>query len=268
MSTPQRAHIIFGLPLDPLTMSDVVSRCEAAIKARKRLLIGVVNAAKIVKLRQNMQLRDSILECDVVVADGQSVVWASKLLHKPLPERIAGIDLFEQLLAVADRDGLAVYLLGAKEQVLTALIERVRTRFPGLHIAGSHNGYFDDTRAGEIAADIRNSGADMLFLGMVSPKKEIFLGTWGATLDVPVLHGVGGSFDILAGVTKRAPALWRRLGCEWLYRLLQEPGRLWWRYTSTNVVYIGLTLRELYRPQLPYPHPATTPAPGAGRATS
>jgi N-acetylglucosaminyldiphosphoundecaprenol N-acetyl-beta-D-mannosaminyltransferase len=241
-------RVLFGLPLDALTMPQVLARCEQAVESRERLLIGVVNAAKIVKLRQDDLLRNSLLECDVLLADGQAVVWASRLLRKPLPERVAGIDLFEQLLSLADRDGRSVYLLGAKEEVLTALVERVTARFPGLKIAGRHHGYFDDAQAAEIAADIRGSGADMLFLGMVSPKKEIFLGTWGPELQVSVLHGVGGSFDILAGITKRAPEWWQRAGLEWLYRVIQEPRRLWRRYLTTNLAFIALTVREAIRP--------------------
>jgi N-acetylglucosaminyldiphosphoundecaprenol N-acetyl-beta-D-mannosaminyltransferase len=245
-------RILFGLPINAITMPEVLTRCEDSIQSRKRILIGVVNAAKIVTLRRDVHLRNSLLECDVLLADGQAVVWASKLLRKPLPERVAGIDLFEQLLSLADRDSRSVYLLGAKQEVLNTLVERINDRFPGLKISGFHNGYFQDAQAGAIAADIRSSGADMLFLGMVSPKKEIFLGTWGATLDVPVLHGVGGSFDILAGVTKRAPKFWQRAGLEWLYRVVQEPRRLWRRYLTTNIAFVALTFRELIRPAPDY----------------
>jgi N-acetylglucosaminyldiphosphoundecaprenol N-acetyl-beta-D-mannosaminyltransferase len=240
--------VLFGLPMDAVTMPAVLARCETAIQTRKPLLIGVVNAAKVIKVRHDEDLRRSVLECDLVLADGQSVVWASRLLRKRLPERVAGIDLFEQLLILADREHRSVYLLGAKEEVLSALVDHIAMRFPGVKVAGRHNGYFTDAQAGEIAADIGASGADMLFLGMVSPKKEIFLGTWGPTLKVPVLHGVGGSFDVLAGVTKRAPQRWQRSGFEWLYRLIQEPRRLWRRYLVTNLAFIALTARELVKP--------------------
>jgi N-acetylglucosaminyldiphosphoundecaprenol N-acetyl-beta-D-mannosaminyltransferase len=247
-------RLILGMPIDPLTMDDVLDRCRSALTTRQRLLVGVVNAAKMVKLRQDAHLRDSLLECDVLLADGQAVVWASRLLRWPVPERVAGIELFERLLGVAAEDGWSVYLLGAKPDVLALLRERLAERLPGLKIAGSRDGYFTDAEAADVAADIRNSRADMLFLGMTSPKKENFLGDFGATLNVPVLHGVGGSFDILAGITKRAPVRWQRLGLEWLYRVLQEPGRLWRRYLITNVTFIALVLRELVRRQPPYQH--------------
>jgi N-acetylglucosaminyldiphosphoundecaprenol N-acetyl-beta-D-mannosaminyltransferase len=190
----------------------------------------------------------------VLVADGQSVVWASRLLRRRLPERVAGVDLFERLLELAARDGWSVYLLGARADVLATLQQRLGERFPALKIAGARDGYFPDTASPTVAADITESGADMLFLGMTSPKKEIFLGDYGETLGVPVLHGVGGSFDILAGITKRAPQLWQRLGLEWLYRVVQEPRRLWRRYLTTNATFIALVLRELIRRQPPYRH--------------
>jgi N-acetylglucosaminyldiphosphoundecaprenol N-acetyl-beta-D-mannosaminyltransferase len=179
-------------------------------------------------------------------------VWASRLLRAPLPERVAGIDLFERLLEVGARDGWSVYLLGAKPDVLAQLRRRLASRFPALKIAGSHDGYFSDADASTVAEDIRASGADMLFLAMPSPSKEIFLGDWGPSLGVPVLHGVGGSFDVLAGVTKRAPLRWQKLGLEWLYRVIQEPSRMWRRYLTTNGRFIALVLHELIRRQSPY----------------
>jgi N-acetylglucosaminyldiphosphoundecaprenol N-acetyl-beta-D-mannosaminyltransferase len=243
---------VFGLLLDAVTMGEVLVRCDRAVQDRQRLLIGVVNAAKVVKLRRDDVLRDSLLDCDLLLADGQAVVWASRLLGQPLPERVAGVDLFERLLERAAQDRRSVYLLGARPEVLATLRQRVRDRFPGLTIAGSHDGYFSDADASAVAADIAASGADMLFLGMTSPKKEVFLSTYGDVLGAPVLHGVGGSFDILAGMTKRAPVRWQRLGLEWLYRLLQEPRRMWRRYLTTNTAFIWLTLKERVRPSPVY----------------
>jgi N-acetylglucosaminyldiphosphoundecaprenol N-acetyl-beta-D-mannosaminyltransferase len=237
-------RVLFGVPFDALTMDAVVDICDRSLANGNRMLIGVVNAAKIVNMRRDDMLRAALLECDLILADGQAVVWASSLLGRPLPERIAGIDLFEKLLEYADKHGHSIYLLGAKSEVLTGLRARIVDRFPGLRIAGSHDGYFIDSESPTIAADVRRSGADMLFLGMTSPKKEIFLGTYADSIGVRILHGVGGSFDIFAGITKRAPVRWQRLGLEWLYRLLQEPGRMSRRYLITNSAFIWLTARE------------------------
>ena len=248
-SSPRReTQLLFGLAMDGLRIGEVVERCRLAIQTRRPLLIGVLNAAKIVNLRRDATLRDALLDCDMLLADGQSVVWASWLLRRPLPERVAGIDLFEALLDLADLERRSVYLLGARPEVLGALTQNVRQRWPGLQIAGSHDGYFADAEASDIAADIRASGADMLFLGMASPKKELYLRRFRHELDIPVLHGVGGSFDILAGLTRRAPLGWRRLGLEWAYRLAQEPRRMWKRYLVTNVGFISLTVIEAFRP--------------------
>ena len=208
----------------------------------------MVNAAKVVNLRSDPALRDSLLECDMVLADGQSVVWAGRLLGASLPERVAGIDLFESLLQLADRDSRSIYLLGARPEVVKTLAERITQDYPHLVIAGYRDGYFGDDEAGEIAAEIKASEADMLFLGMVSPKKEIFLGTYGHDLGVSVLHGVGGSFDVLAGVTQRAPESWQRVGMEWAYRLKQEPRRLWKRYVRTNTRFLAQVVVEKFRP--------------------
>lgn len=240
--------LLFGMYLDAMRMDEVVERCRAALTTRSRILLGVLNAAKVVKLRQDPLLRNSLIECDLLLADGQSIIWASKLLRRPLPERVAGIDLFQRLLELADREHRSIALLGAQPDVLAALEDVIRRRFPGLRIACSHHGYFSPEEAGQIAADIRSSGADMLFIGMTSPKKEIFLATYGLSIQVPVLHGVGGSFDVMAGLTRRAPVAWQKAGLEWAYRVLQEPRRLWWRYLSTNSSFIQLTARELFRP--------------------
>jgi N-acetylglucosaminyldiphosphoundecaprenol N-acetyl-beta-D-mannosaminyltransferase len=235
---------VLGAVLDPLTTRDVVARCVAAVEDDQRLNIGVVNAAKIVKMRSDPLLRQSVLDCDLVLADGQAVVWAARLLGHRVPERIAGIDLFLELLAEAARRNQRVYFLGARRQVLDAVLDEVARQFPGLVVAGARDGYFSDEEAGDVAKEIAETRADMLFLGITSPKKEIFIGQWGKVTEAKVIHGVGGSFDILAGQTKRAPRAWQRAGLEWLYRLLQEPVRLGPRYLTTNTKFLAMLARE------------------------
>lgn len=236
---------MFGIDLDPLTLDETVQRCVAAVESGNQLEIGVVNAAKVVKMRRDPGLRAAVTGCDLVVADGQSVVWASRVLRTRLPERVAGIDLFVRLLQEAEQRGLAVYFLGARPAVLDAMTERLRERFPGLKIAGCRDGYFTDADAPAIADAVAESGAQLLFLGMTSPKKENFVADYGRRTGANVLHGVGGSFDVLAGVVKRAPRSWQRLGIEWLYRALQEPRRLGGRYLTTNTAFITLVVWEL-----------------------
>ncbi|MER6072935.1 WecB/TagA/CpsF family glycosyltransferase [Streptomyces sp. NPDC001817] len=238
---------LFGVELDPLTMDETVARCLEAVRDGRQLEIGVVNAAKLVNMRRDARLARAVSGCDLVLADGQAVVWAGRVLRAPLPERVAGIDLFLRLLTEAEAAGLPVYFLGARQDVLEQMLRRVADRFPRLEVAGSRNGYFDDSQQEAIAEAIARSGAQMLFLGMTSPKKEIFTAAYGARTGARVVHGVGGSFDILAGVTKRAPGSWQRWGLEWLYRALQEPRRLGRRYLTTNAAFLLMTARELIR---------------------
>ncbi|MBE8470391.1 WecB/TagA/CpsF family glycosyltransferase [Streptomyces justiciae] len=246
---------LFGVELDPLTMDQTVERCLEAVRDGRQLEIGVVNAAKLVNMRRDERLATAVSGCDLVLADGQAVVWAGRVLKAPLPERVAGIDLFLRLLAEAETAGMSVYFLGAKEEVLEEMVRRVAARFPGLKVAGRRNGYFDDSEQAAIADAIAESGAQMLFLGMTSPKKEIFTAAYGERTGARVVHGVGGSFDILAGITKRAPAAWQRWGLEWLYRVLQEPRRLGRRYLTTNAAFLLMTARERFRLT-----PSTAPA--------
>ncbi|MFO0837892.1 MAG: WecB/TagA/CpsF family glycosyltransferase [Phycisphaerae bacterium] len=236
---------ILGVPIHPLTTEQVLARVDEAIAQRRRLLLGVVNAAKLVNMRSDAELRESVLAADLVLADGMSLVWAGRLLGRRLPERVAGIDLMTALLTRGAKRGYRFFLLGATQEVLDEVKSRVATDYPGAVVAGARNGYYTPDDEPALAAEIAASRSDVLFVAMSSPKKERFLARWFAELDVPVCHGVGGSFDVLAGKVRRAPRIWQALGMEWLYRLLQEPGRLWKRYLITNTVFAGLLLRAM-----------------------
>lgn len=238
---------LFETPVHPLRMHDVLNLVDNAITTRSRLVIAVVNAAKLVNMRRDALLRESVITSDITLADGMAVVWASKMLGRPLPDRVAGIDLMTEMIARANERGYRLYLLGATQEVLDAVMERIRREYPNAVIAGSHHGYFRDEDEAAIADSIVAVQPDMLFVAMSPPKKEIFLGKWGAKLNVPVCHGVGGAFDVMAGKVRRAPRLMQRLGMEWLYRVMQEPGRLWRRYLVTNSIFLWMLLREMLR---------------------
>ncbi len=238
---------VLGVPVVPATLRDAVDWVDHAVSSRERLHVGVVNAAKIVNMRRDPELRDDVLSSDVVFADGMSVVWASRLLGPPLPERVTGIDLMHRILEHGQSRGYRVYLLGATPQVVAAAGARLHTLYPGIEIVGSHHGYFADTEEEAVASAIAHARPDVLFVAMTSPRKERFLSRWSGRLGVPVCHGVGGSLDVVAGQVKRAPETWQRLGLEWLYRVKQEPARLWRRYLVTNSIFVGLVLAELAR---------------------
>jgi N-acetylglucosaminyldiphosphoundecaprenol N-acetyl-beta-D-mannosaminyltransferase len=238
---------VLGVPIHALTMDEVLSRVEEAVDRRHRLCIGVVNAAKVVNMRRDPTLRRAVLSCDVIVADGMSVVWAGRMLNHPIPERVAGIDLMLGMLRRGDRRHYRVYCLGATDSVLDTAVARIAADYPNVAIVGRHHGYFGAEDAPAVAAAIAAARPDILFVAMTSPKKEQFLARWGEDIGVPVCHGVGGSFEVLAGAVRRAPARWQRLGLEWLFRVWQEPRRLWRRYLVTNAVFCGLVLSELVR---------------------
>ncbi len=239
--TAQRA-LIFGMPLDLVTMDETVAACVDLIEGGLPSHHVVLNAGKVVLASKDDRLRDSITRADIVNADGQSVVWAGRFLGHRVPERVTGIDLMHRLLIEAAMRGWAVYFLGARQEVLDAAISSLTSSYPGLVIAGAHDGYF--TEAAPIVHEVRASRARLLFVAMPSPAKEYLvadnLSDFGPLLAV----GVGGSLDVVAGHVARAPRWMQRSGLEWLYRLLQEPKRMWRRYLVGNSRFIWLTLRE------------------------
>ncbi|HEY7075113.1 MAG TPA: WecB/TagA/CpsF family glycosyltransferase [Solirubrobacteraceae bacterium] len=242
---PERAAVL-GCEIDRVRMSDAVARCDEFVRERTGARYMAVNASKVVLMRRDPELRRAG-DCELVTADGQAVVWASRLLGDPLPERVAGIDLMCELLSLAERRGYRVYLLGARADVLERAVERIRERHPRLRLAGRHHGYLSAEDEPAVVAAVRAAAPDLLFVGMPSPRKERFLSRWGGELDVPFAMGVGGSIDVLAGLTRRAPWIWQRLGMEWAYRLIQEPRRLFGRYLSTNCAFLAMTAGELWR---------------------
>jgi N-acetylglucosaminyldiphosphoundecaprenol N-acetyl-beta-D-mannosaminyltransferase len=239
----ERVHLL-GSPLDVVDMDEAVARCEAAIGAGEYLQHMSINAAKLVSMRDDEELREGVNACGLVTADGQSVVWAARVFGVRLPERVAGIDLMERMLAAAAERGYRVYFLGARQQVLETAIARLRQRYPKLVVAGSQHGYFEDSETDEVAAAISGSNPDILFVAMSSPRKEHFLGRLGPSLGAPFAMGVGGSVDVIAGLTRRAPVLLQRLGLEWAYRMAQEPRRLAKRYLLKNASFVWMVARE------------------------
>jgi len=250
-STPKCDTVnLFGVQVAALRMNELVNIAHEHIHSRKRLLVGVVNVAKIVNMQKDPKLFKCLKEADLVLADGMPIVWLSRLLGDRLPERVAGIDIMLELLKQANDRHYRVYFLGTESQVLQKVVAVVQRDYPGICIAGYRDGYFDKHEEQNVAEDIRKSNADMLFVGIKTPQKEYFLQTWQDFVNVPVCHGVGGSFDILAGVTKRAPLWMQKSGLEWAYRFFQEPKRMWKRYIVTNTIFIRLSFEEILKTRL------------------
>lgn len=241
-----RAEVL-SCAIDRVDLDGALARCEEAIASRRFVQHMAINAAKLVAMRDDAELARVIRGCELVTADGQAVVWASRVLGDPLPTRVAGIDLMEALLARAATRGYRVYILGARQEVLEQAVQRLRERHPSLQLAGYRDGYFADEEEAAVAAAIAQARPDILFVAMSSPRKELFLGEHGPRLGVPFVMGVGGAIDVVSGITRRAPRLMQRLGLEWLFRLLQEPRRLFRRYAVTNARFVELVLRERLR---------------------
>jgi len=236
---------LMNTKVDSLTMVQVVDIIDKKIRRRESLTIAVVNAAKLVNMQHDETLFEDVTSSNLILADGMAVVWASKILGPKLPERISGIDLMYRMMERGDRDGFRFYLFGASEAVSRDVESRIKESYPGAIIVGRRNGYFDENEEEDIAREIAASGADILLVAITSPIKERFMAHWRDSLNVPIIHGVGGSFDVMAGRVQRAPILFQKLGLEWLYRVLQEPRRLAWRYLKTNTLFIAYFLREV-----------------------
>lgn len=233
---------VLGSNLDPLTMEETLQRVEEIIKKGEPTQHVVINASKINLMNENKELADIVNECPLINADGQSIVWASRLLGYKVPERVAGIDLFIKIIEICAMKGYKPYFFGAKEEVVRTVVEKFKEQYPNLKTAGYRNGYFKDEESEEIATRINESGADILFVAFSSPKKEFWIRKYQPIMRVPFAMGVGGSFDVVAGVTKRAPKWMQKCGLEWFYRFIQEPRRMFKRYIIGNIKFIKFVL--------------------------
>lgn len=236
---------ILGCPVDALDRSGVLTRVTTAMAEGRRLAPSLVNTAKLVGMHRNAELREDVLSGDLILADGAGVVLAAWLSGRPLPQRIAGIDLMMSIVAIAASRGFRPYLLGARPEVVERAARRLISAHPGLCLAGRHDGYFRAEDEAELVAEINASGADCLFVALPTPMKERFLARNRDALTVSVIMGVGGSFDVIAGRVARAPDWVQRWGLEWLFRLAQEPGRMGKRYLVTNTVFAAWLARAL-----------------------
>tara|TARA_B100001146_G_C16144543_1_gene418281 strand:- start:344 stop:1093 length:750 start_codon:yes stop_codon:yes gene_type:complete len=244
VSNPQRIKIL-NTAIDNLSMQETLALVQEKIQTGEQVHHVVVNAGKVVAMQKDAELRHSVNQCHIINADGQSVVWASRFLGKPLKERVAGIDLMESLVEMAHKNNNKIFLFGAKEEVVKNVVDKYSEIYSPNIIAGYRNGYFSPSEEEEIAQQIADSGTQMLFVAISSPIKENFLYKYRETLkDVNLIMGVGGSFDVVAGKTKRAPIWMQKAGLEWFYRFAQEPRRMWKRYLVGNSKFIYLVLRE------------------------
>lgn len=233
------------VPIHAVDLQTALARVDEFIAARTPHYNIAINAAKVVEFQADAALRDAIEAAHLRTADGQAVVWAARLLGRPLPTRVAGSDLMEALLAHAARRGYSVYLLGAREDIVRACATKAQALHPSLRIAGYRDGYFRPEDEADVVEAIRSTRPDILFLGFGTPAKEYFMHRHYRALDVPFVMGVGGTFDVFAGLVARAPRWMQRAGLEWAFRLGQEPRRMWKRYLVGNTRFTWIIAREL-----------------------
>jgi N-acetylglucosaminyldiphosphoundecaprenol N-acetyl-beta-D-mannosaminyltransferase len=229
---------------DPLTLPQTVDEVFRFLDSGKHGWLCTVNVAILMMMRSNPRLQRFVDNAALIVADGQPLVWCSPWLGERIPVRVTSVDLVDAICDRAALLGKRVYLLGATQSVVSTLAQRLRERHKGLQIAFS-DGYFSPQESRARAEMIRSSGADILLVGMGVPRQEIFLEEELEHSGASIGIGVGGSFDVLAGLRKRAPLWVQNLGFEWLYRLVQEPRRLFARYFVTNCQFIWLLLFAL-----------------------
>jgi N-acetylglucosaminyldiphosphoundecaprenol N-acetyl-beta-D-mannosaminyltransferase len=238
---------MMGCRIDNLSMEETLQTIEGFIKSGKPHQHVVVNVDKLVKASRDAELRRIINDCALVNVDGMPVVWASRLLGRPLKERVAGVDLFEALMRRSASRGWRVFLLGAREEVVSGVKSAYEQKYPGLTVAGYRNGYWRPEEEAAVVEHVKAAGADLLFVAISSPKKEQFLGRYQAEMQIPFAMGVGGTFDVAVGRVKRAPVWMQNAGLEWFYRFLQEPRRMFRRYFVEDMAFFGLLLKEALR---------------------
>ena len=240
---PWRRITLFDLPVDDLTMSETLDAVDGFIAEGGVHQHVVVNVSKVVQADRDPTLRAVIAACDLVNADGQPIVWASRLLGTPLRERVTGVDLMQRLFGRAAERGYRLYLLGARHEVVATVADRLAREHPGVVIAGWRDGYWSPSDEAAVVDAIAAAKPDILFVAISSPAKERFLARWKDTIGAPFVMGVGGSFDVYAGIVRRAPRWMRRLGLEGLFRVIQEPGRMWRRYVGDAPRFALIVLR-------------------------
>jgi len=231
--------------IDNISFDETINIIHQGILNKESIQLTDVNAVKIIQIKSDKNLEKSVAISDIINADGQSLVWASRFLGTPLKERVAGIDLMDNLIKQAYENHFKIFFFGAKEEVVKKVVEIYSKKYNKNIIAGYRNGYFSANDEPLIAKEIKDSGAQMLFVAITSPFQENFLYKNKEILkSVNFKMGVGGSFDVISGVTKRAPLWMQKNGLEWFYRILQEPKRMWKRYLVGNSKFIYLVFKQ------------------------
>ena len=215
---------VMGVGFDSLTIEEAVARAKALMSERRAAYVVTPNPEIVMACRERAETMEAVNAADLVLPDGVGVVYGARILGTPLKQKLPGIDFIQALMADMAQEGKSVFLLGAKPGVAEKAGERLETMFPGLVIAGAHDGYFKDDAP--VVAAVNEAQPDLLLVCLGAPKQELWMQRNQSALQVGLMAGLGGSLDVFAGNVKRAPKLFQKLGLEWLYRLLKEPKRI------------------------------------------
>jgi len=231
-----------GVQIDPFDLGEMVERIAGYLRGGRSCQVITVNPEFLYNAQGDPSLRSLAQRADLVTADGIGVVWACKVAGTPVPERVTGIDLMMALARQSVREGWGIFLLGAAPGVAEAAALKLGEMFPGVNIVGTHHGYFTEAEEGAVVEAVQTARPDLLFVALGAPRQEEWIDRYLPTIGPAAAVGVGGSFDVLSGKVSRAPGWVQRLHCEWLYRLLKDPGR--WRRQLVLPRFVWLVLRK------------------------
>ena len=239
--------VLFGVPFDRVSLEGALARIDGWVgdpHPERSRTVMTPDTPALMRARRDPLLRGAYQQADLVTPDGAGIVWGARSLglDAPLAERVSGIDLAEGLLARGARRGYRFFFLGARPGVAREAARRLRERHPGLRVVGTHHGYFSEHEEPALVARINALRPDVLLVGLGVPKQELWMLRHREALKVPVMIGVGGSFDVWSGRARRAPESWQRLGLEWLWRALREPHR--WERARAIPQFMGLVLLQ------------------------
>ena len=241
-----------GLAFDNLTIDELMLKFDFAIQNKSLLKVFTPNVALLIWSRHDAFLKKAFSTCEVLTIDGQAIYYAMKMLRLPVKATLSPSIFYHPMLNHFEKNSYRLYLVGAKATTVEKNADYLKANHPGIELLGWHHGYFDvDDPPKPLLEDIRDRKPDIVLVGMTTPLKEKFIFRYAETMGASICIGVGGMFDIIAGEAKYAPAIVRKHALEWLFRLVQEPRRLWWRYLSTNTEFLWLMLIELFKRYTP-----------------
>lgn len=217
---------ILGIKVHRITMADALDTIKRYITSGKPHMIVTADASMIARAQDDTDLRDIINDADLVTPDGSGIIKGAKILGTPLIERVSGVDLARELCRMSAEDGFSVFFLGAEPGIAESAAENLAKSYPGMKVAGIHDGYFKPDNDPEIAGLVKKSGAQALLVAMGIPRQEKFIKQYMSDMGINVAIGVGGSFDVFSGKVKRAPVWFQNHGLEWAYRLAKDPSKI------------------------------------------